>query len=116
MKAARLDGNAGAKAFRKALTNSFLSGEFKPGDFKSVFTHECAYNQWRSREGGPDPEFKDPFFSPDHVHEIQLGGATTAFGNFMMMPKAANEWIGRKLAALETTGPEKHTSVRANCC
>jgi uncharacterized Zn-binding protein involved in type VI secretion len=55
-------------------------------------------------------------FSPDHVQEIQLGGHPTDLGNLRWMSSRPNSWIGTKLKAFETTGEDKHTGVKPNCC
>lgn len=54
--------------------------------------------------------------SPDHIHEIQLGGHPTAAGNLRWMTSRANEWMGRKLQDFKTRGKNKHTGVQPNCC
>lgn len=63
--------------------------------------------------------YKD--FSPDHVQEVQLGGCPTSTQNLRWMSSKANSWIGSLLyrtknTGFETTGPDKHTGVRPNCC
>ena len=55
-------------------------------------------------------------FSPDHVQEIQLGGHPTDLANLRWMSSAPNSWMGSKLSAFETAGPNKHTGVRPDCC
>lgn len=55
-------------------------------------------------------------FSPDHVQEIQLGGHPTNHSNLRWMSSAPNSWIGSKLSGFETSGPDKHTGVKPDCC
>jgi hypothetical protein len=55
-------------------------------------------------------------FSPDHIHEIQLGGHPTKLTNLRWMSSGPNEWIGNEMKKFETTGPKKHTGVKPNCC
>ena len=56
-------------------------------------------------------------FSPDHVQEIQLGGHPTSAGNLRWMSSAPNSWMGTTLYnGFETSGPNKHTGVKPDCC
>lgn len=65
-----------------------------------------------------DEAAKDNFAnsSPDHIHEIQLGGHPEDLKNLRWMSSRANEWMGRKLQDFETAGPNKNTGVKPNCC
>jgi len=55
-------------------------------------------------------------FSPDHIHEIQLGGHPTASSNLRWMSSAPNSWIGGEMKKFNTTDPGKHTGVKPDCC
>lgn len=55
-------------------------------------------------------------FSPDHVHEIQLGGHPTSAKNLRWMSSNTNSWIGGQMKNFETRGPNKHTGVKPDCC
>jgi hypothetical protein len=61
-----------------------------------------------------DPPYSG--FSPDHVQEIQLGGHPTDLSNLRWMSSAPNSWMGSTLSAFETSGPDKHTGVKPDCC
>jgi hypothetical protein len=52
-------------------------------------------------------------FSPDHIHEIQLGGHPTAESNLRWMSSAPNSWIGGEMKKYD---PATHTGVKPNCC
>lgn len=80
-------------------------------DQKGMFYHECALKEWR--DGGKDPGMRNPMFDPDHIHEIQIGGAPQDPSNFKWMSSHANRWVGRKMADYN---PAVHTGVQANCC
>ncbi len=54
-------------------------------------------------------------FSPDHMHEIQLGGHPTDVKNLRWMSSKSNEWIGRTLKEYNKP-PAKHTGVKPDCC
>jgi len=112
-------GNAGADDFRKSQGERLAAGE-KPDDLKDAFIHECAHKRWKDE--GADPEF--PGMSPDHVQEIQIGGATRDPANLRMMPSKANDWIGPKLKGFHTTDytyadgrkEKAHTGATLDCC
>jgi Toxin PAAR-like domain len=55
-------------------------------------------------------------FSPDHIQEIQLGGHPTRSSNLRWMSSGPNSWIGGPMKNFETTGPDKHTGVKPDCC
>jgi hypothetical protein len=55
-------------------------------------------------------------FSPDHIQEIQLGGHPTRSSNLRWMSSGPNSWIGGQMAKFETTGSNKHTGVKPDCC
>jgi uncharacterized Zn-binding protein involved in type VI secretion len=55
-------------------------------------------------------------FSPDHVHEIQLGGHPTRASNLRWMSSAPNSWIGGEMQKFKTQDPGKHTGVKPDCC
>jgi hypothetical protein len=65
-------------------------------------------------EAGADPDFKK--LSPDHVHEIQLGGHPTDPKNLRWMSSKGNSWIGRTLREFVTEGENAHTGVKPDCC
>ncbi|MEZ5505803.1 MAG: PAAR-like domain-containing protein [Gammaproteobacteria bacterium] len=52
-------------------------------------------------------------FSPDHIHEIQLGGHPTAASNLRWMSSAPNSWIGGQMKKYD---PDTHTGVKPDCC
>jgi hypothetical protein len=118
-KSLRKLGNAGANAFRKDLTDKLKAGATQDS-IKDKFVHECAHDRWKA-EGG-DPKLGG--FSPDHMKEIQVGGATRDFANLKMMPSEPNEWIGGKMKGFKTTDFEyangkkvkAHTGVKLDCC
>lgn len=74
---------------------------------------ECATELENKAKTGTPPYSG---FSPDHVQEIQLGGHPTALSNLRWMSSAPNSWMGGQLQKFETTGPNKHTGVKPNCC
>jgi hypothetical protein len=55
-------------------------------------------------------------FSPDHIQEIQIGGHPTDPSNLRWMSSGPNSWIGGEMKKFETTGPDKHTGVKPDCC
>lgn len=55
-------------------------------------------------------------YSPDHVHEIQVGGHPTDVTNLKWLSSNVNEWIGRKMADYKTDPPDANTGVHGNCC
>jgi uncharacterized Zn-binding protein involved in type VI secretion len=61
---------------------------------------------------------KPPYsnMSADHRKEIQFMGSPTDLANLKWMSRRPNRWIGGKLRALETSGPNKHTHVAGDCC
>ncbi len=81
---------------------------------EEMFYDECARKEWR--EGGRDPGMRNPMFDPDHVHEIQLGGAPANPSNFKWMSAHANRWMGRKMQDYNKPGGPTYTGVRPNCC
>jgi hypothetical protein len=121
MRSLRQLGNSGANAFRSALTQR-LKDEAEPDDLKSAFIHECAHKRWKKGPPAADPKFGG--MSPDHVQEIQIGGATRDFANLRMLPSLANEWIGPKLKGFHTTDytyadgtvEKAHTGATLDCC
>ncbi|MBM2714687.1 DUF4150 domain-containing protein [Mesorhizobium caraganae] len=120
-KSLRKLGNAGANAYRKALTDQLPpKGTAKPDDIKDNFVHKCAHDRWKDQGAKP----KLPGMSPDHMKEIQVGGATKDFANLRMMPSKPNEWIGSKMKGFKTTDftyangkkVKAHTGVTLDCC
>ncbi len=55
-------------------------------------------------------------FSPDHIQEIQLGGHPSSASNLRWMSSGPNSWIGGEMKKFETTGSDKHTGVKPDCC
>lgn len=55
-------------------------------------------------------------FSPDHIQEIQLGGHPSRQSNLRWMSSGPNSWIGGQMKKFETTGSNKHTGVKPDCC
>lgn len=77
----------------------------------------------KNKAENSDPLYDD--FSPDHIHEIQLGGHPTANKNLRWMSSRINSWMGDKLQppkspeseyGFRTSGPGKHTGVKPDCC
>ena len=68
----------------------------------------------REKAENSKPPYKG--FSADHRKEIQFCGAATDIENFKWMSRRPNRWIGGKLSAFKTSGPDKHTGVRGTCC
>jgi len=110
-KIARKEGNAAAKAYRDTCEIAVQDGMLGPEDIKSRMYHDCAYEEWK--KGGKDPGFRNPMMDPDHVHEIQLGGAPASESNLKWMASGANRWMG---PVLQHYHPEKHSGVKGNCC
>ncbi|WP_192359180.1 DUF4150 domain-containing protein [Mesorhizobium mediterraneum] len=119
-KSLRKLGNAGANAYRKALTDRLVNGKEKPNDIKDNFVHKCAHDRWKAE--GADPKL--PGMSPDHMKEIQVGGLTKDFSNLKMMPSKPNTWIGGKIKGFKTTDftyasgkkVKAHSGVTLSCC
>jgi len=74
---------------------------------------ECA-KELSDKAKNADPPYSG--FSPDHVQEIQLNGHPTDHANLRWMSSAPNSWIGGKLKKFKTSGPNKHTGVKPDCC
>lgn len=55
-------------------------------------------------------------FSPDHYREIQHNGDPSATSNLRWMSSKPNKWIGGAMSDLKTSGPNKHTGVKSDCC
>lgn len=55
-------------------------------------------------------------FSPDHIHEIQLGGHPTDHSNLRWMSSRPNSWIGGELKKFKTSDPGRHTGLKPDCC
>jgi hypothetical protein len=115
-------GNSGANAFRNAMSDRLPpTGTEKPDDLEDAFIHKCAHDRWKKGPPPADPNFSG--FSPDHIQEIQIGGATRDFANLSMMPSAPNEWIGGKMKGFKTKDGKnkkgkykKHTGATLDCC
>jgi hypothetical protein len=110
-KIARKAGNTAAGAFREVFTIVVQDKMYTEDMMRDHFAHDCAYEEWKA--AGSDPTFRNPFYSPDHVHEIQLGGSPSDAANLKWTSKNANEYIGR---SLKDYNPETHDGVEANCC
>jgi Domain of unknown function (DUF4150) len=80
--------------------------------FKHV-SSECE-KELKDKAANADPPYTG--FSPDHIQEIQLGGHPTSLSNLRWMSSAPNSWMGTKLLQFETTGSNKHTGVKPDCC
>lgn len=52
-------------------------------------------------------------FSPDHVHEIQLGGHPTDFSNLRWMSSRPNSWMGTTMTQYD---PAQNQPITGNCC
>jgi hypothetical protein len=115
---------AGNKAARDCRAQALkdLAGGFKvPEDFRNHFTHDCQFAKWKagtSDEGGPDKSFRDPtMLSPDHVHEIQVGGDPVSPANLRWMSSEANSWIGTTMKQYRgSESANSHTGVKPDCC
>ena len=55
-------------------------------------------------------------FSPDHIHEIQLGGHPSDHANLRWMSSRPNSWIGGALKEFKSDDPGRHTGVKPDCC
>lgn len=83
------------------------------GGFKHL-TPKCE-QEMSEKAQNADPPYRG--FSPDHVQEIQLGGHPTSHANLRWMSSAPNSWMGTTLYnGFETSGPNKHTGVKPDCC
>jgi uncharacterized Zn-binding protein involved in type VI secretion len=114
-KTARAQGSRAATAYRVAATKALANGT-KPESFKNNFAHECQYDRWKSN--GADPGFREPsMLSPDHVHEIQVGGDPVSPANLRWMSSKANSWIGGEMSRFEgSESSHPHTGVKPDCC
>lgn len=74
---------------------------------KKGFYDDCAYEEWK-QSGDP----KVGGFEPDHIHEVQHGGAPADIENFAWLRDYVNGSIGSTLKKLT---PE-HDAVTADCC
>ena len=110
---ARAEGNAAARTYRSDARRALKTGETTVPNLRKNFTHKCAYDKWKN-DNNADPDFKG--FSPDHVHEIQVGGHPTSSSNLRWMSSRVNSWIGGEMSKFETTGSAKHTGVKPDCC
>jgi hypothetical protein len=82
------------------------------GGFDHV-SDKCA-KELSDKAQNADPPYTG--FSPDHVQEIQLGGHPTDHANLRWMSSAPNSWMGGQLQDFQTSGPNKHTGVKPDCC
>jgi len=111
----RKRGNSAAKKKCRRDGRALRTGAKTPDDLEKSFTHECQFDEWKN--GGADPNFKTPTeLSPDHIHEIQVGGHPTNPANLRWMSSRANEWIGGQMKHFKTSGKDKHTGVKPDCC
>ena len=109
---ARAAGDDAAEDIRKAQeVGARMIGDTWAVGMSDNFYHECAFNEWV--RGGRDPGMRTPLFDPDHIHEIQLGGAPANPANFKWMSEKPNRWVGRTLKDYD---PAVHTGCQANCC
>jgi uncharacterized Zn-binding protein involved in type VI secretion len=99
----RADGDSKCASLNKAARGG------KPADlgFHDV-SAEC---EKELRDKAAESKYKG--FSPDHVHEIQLGGHPTAASNLKWMSSGPNSWIGGQMKKYE---PGTHTGVKPDCC
>lgn len=82
------------------------------GGFKHL-SNECN-KELTKKAKNSNPPYKD--FSADHVHEIQLGGHPTDLKNLRWMSSNANSWMGSKMRKVKTSGKNKTTSIKGDCC
>jgi hypothetical protein len=108
----RRRGDAAAEDYREDFSMLLKSGTLKPDDFKDSFTHECQFKKWKN--SGADPDFKA--YDPDHIHEIQLSGHPSSPDNLRWMSAGANRWIGGRMSKFKSSGKNKHTGVKPDCC
>lgn len=110
----RADGDSKCKSLNAAARQG------KPADLGfSAITPEC---DKELRDKADENDYKG--FSPDHIHEIQLGGHPTAAANLRWMSSKPNSWIGGEMKKYKApvdiwgkpTGGESHTGVVADCC
>jgi len=73
------------------------------------FYHPCAFKRASESDFQMGSDWQ-----PDHVHEIQLGGAPTDFKNLKWISSSVNSSLGATLSAYD---PQQHPGgVAADCC
>jgi hypothetical protein len=110
-KKARSRGNSYATTYRNQAERALRTGAKSTTDMERSFAHRCAYDEWTGN--GAEVGFRNPFYSPDHVHEIQLMGRPKSPRNIKWMSRAANEFMGRSLKKFD---PTQHDGIKPNCC
>jgi uncharacterized Zn-binding protein involved in type VI secretion len=116
--ASRARGNSAAASYRTAASNA-LAGGATPASMKPNFTADCQHDKWAGKQPPPpDPGFREPeMLSPDHVHEIQVGGDPVSPSNLRWMSSKANSWIGGAMKQYQgSESPTPHTGVKPDCC
>ena len=82
------------------------------GGFKHV-SKKCE-KVLKKKAKNADPPYTG--FSPDHIVEIQVGGAPQCLTNLRWMSSGPNSWMGSKMKKFKTSGPNKHSGLSPNCC
>jgi hypothetical protein len=98
-------------AIRTSYAIAIRDKFFGEQEIRAAMYDDCAYDEkWKPNK---DPEFKNPMFDPDHVHEVQLGGSPAAEANFKWMSAGPNRWMGSQLRNYHE---DKYSGVEPNCC
>jgi hypothetical protein len=95
----------GEKLFRKQWNEAPYA--YQPMVHK--FYHPCAAKKAAENEYKIGSEFQ-----PDHVHELQLGGAPTDFKNLKWLDSSVNQSLGATLAGFDPVACPG--GVSADCC
>lgn len=74
------------------------------------FYHPCAFK----KAAETDFQMNGQDWNPDHVHDLQFGGAPTDFKNFKWLSSSVNKSLGQTLTPYS---PDQHPGgVSADCC
>ena len=95
----------------KTLNKQARNGKPAKLGFHEAVSDECKKTLLRKAK-----ETNYRSVSADHVQEIQLGGHPSAHSNLKWMSRRPNSWIGGEMKKFETTGPNKNTGVKPDCC
>jgi|HubBroStandDraft_1064217.scaffolds.fasta_scaffold20149_4 hypothetical protein len=96
----------GEGLFRKKWNEAPLAWQ----PYQHKFYHPCA----AKKASENDYQMNSEDWNPDHVHDIQLGGAATNFKNLKWLSQTVNMSIGPSMSAFD---PNVHTGgISADCC
>lgn len=113
--ALREQGNARAASLRGMAMRESDNPDLKVLNDKG-FKHvsKACEEELQKKASNSKPPYKS--FSVDHRREIQFCGHPSNLNNLKWMSRRPNRWIGGQLNQLVTSGPDKHTGVKPDCC